>query len=204
MDYNKIGKFIATERKAQKLTQAKLAERVFVSEKTVSKWENGNGIPDTNSLPKLCEVFGVSLNELLSGCRINEAEYKDKAEKELYKLQKQNQETNKLVLSLEIAFGIISIISLFLILFFGIYVAENYDTIVLPVVVISVAFVLFIISMVFCLKIEQKIGYYICKKCGHKHVPSFGQVNWAMHIGRTRYMSCPSCKQKSWQKKIIK
>ena len=54
MDYNKIGNFISTERKAKNLTQAKLAEKLFVSEKTVSKWENGNGIPDTNLLPKLC------------------------------------------------------------------------------------------------------------------------------------------------------
>lgn len=67
MDYNKIGAFIATERKAKKLTQTKLAEKLFISEKTISKWENGNGIPDTNTLPKLCEIFEVSLNELLNG-----------------------------------------------------------------------------------------------------------------------------------------
>ena len=74
MDYNKIGKFIAAERKAQKLTQAKLAEKLFISEKTISKWENGNGIPDTNSLPKLCKIFNVSLNELLNGERMSGGE----------------------------------------------------------------------------------------------------------------------------------
>ena len=67
MDYDKIGKFIMSERKAKKLTQAKLASMIFVSEKTVSKWENGNGVPDTSVLPALCEVLGVSLNELLNG-----------------------------------------------------------------------------------------------------------------------------------------
>lgn len=56
MDYNKIGEFISKERKLKKLTQVKLAEKVFVSEKTISKWEKGNGIPDTNTLTKLCEV----------------------------------------------------------------------------------------------------------------------------------------------------
>ena len=66
-DYNKIGNFILKERKAKKLTQAKLAEKLFVSEKTVSKWENGKGLPDTNLLHKLCEILEVSLNELLSG-----------------------------------------------------------------------------------------------------------------------------------------
>ena len=81
MNYNKIGAFILNERKAKNLTQAKLAEKLFVSEKTISKWENGNGIPDTNSLPKLCEIFGVSLNELLNGCRMNNEEYINSAEK---------------------------------------------------------------------------------------------------------------------------
>ena len=66
MDYNKIGKFITEERKKQKLTQAKLAEKIFVSEKTISKWENGNGIPDTKSLELLSKIFEVSLNELLN------------------------------------------------------------------------------------------------------------------------------------------
>ena len=59
MDYNKIGEFISKERKLKKLTQVKLAGKVFVSEKTISKWEKGNGIPDTNTLTKLCEVLIV-------------------------------------------------------------------------------------------------------------------------------------------------
>ena len=204
MDYNKIGKFIMSERKAKKLTQAKLAEKVFVSEKTISKWENGNGIPDTNTLPKLCEVFGVSINELLSGQRIGNEEYKDQAEKELFVLHKQNEEVNKFVLNLEVVFGIISVISMFATLFFAIYIAEKFDTIVVPIIMTSVSLVLFLVSVLFCLRIEQKAGYYICKKCGHKHVPSFGQVNRAMHFGRSRYMKCPTCKKYSWQKKILK
>ena len=63
MDYNKIGDFIAEKRKEKKLTQAKLAEKIFVSEKTISKWENGKGLPDTASLPKLCEILDITLNE---------------------------------------------------------------------------------------------------------------------------------------------
>ena len=80
MNYNKIGEFIAKERKDKKLTQAKLAELIFVSEKTISKWENGNGIPDTNSLPKLCEVLGVSITELLNGEKIVESNENKKSE----------------------------------------------------------------------------------------------------------------------------
>ena len=204
MDYNKIGNFIATERKEKKLTQAKLAEKLFVSEKTISKWENGNGIPDTNSLPKLCEIFDVSLNELLCGGRINNEDYKNIAEKELLKLQKQSEEANKLVLKMEVAFAIIAVISLFTSLFFAIFVAEKFDIIVVPSIMITISMVLFVASMLFCLRIEQKAGYYVCKACGHKHIPTFNQVNLAMHIGRLRYMKCPKCGKKSWNKKVLK
>ena len=52
-----ISKNIKRLRKENNLTQDALAEKLFVSEKTISKWETGNGIPDTNTLPKLCEIF---------------------------------------------------------------------------------------------------------------------------------------------------
>ena len=81
MDYDKIGSFIAKERKAKKLTQAKLAEKLFISEKTISKWENGKGIPDSSILPQICEIFNITLNELLNGERITSEEYSHKAEK---------------------------------------------------------------------------------------------------------------------------
>lgn len=204
MDYNKIGCFIMAERKAKNLTQAKLAEKIFVSEKTVSKWENGNGVPDTNTLPKLCEIFGVSLNELLNGCRIVDEEYKDNAEKELLLLQKQNEDMKKFALRLEIAFGVISAISLFVMLIFASYLQEKFAMTVVPVVMIILSLVIFFVAMLFCLKIEQKVGYYICKKCGHKHIPSYTEVSMAMHICRTRYIKCPKCNKKSWHKKIIK
>ena len=97
MDYNKIGNFIATERKAKKLTQAKLAEKVFVSEKTVSKWENGKGLPDTNSLPKLCEILGVSLNELLSGEKIIVENKYQKNEQLLLDMAKELERKNKTI-----------------------------------------------------------------------------------------------------------
>ena len=60
-----------------------------------------------------------------------------------------------------------------------------------------------IIGFGFALKIEQVAGYYECKKCGHRYVPTYPDVLWAMHIGRTRYMKCPKCNKRSWQKKVI-
>ena len=61
----------------------------------------------------------------------------------------------------------------------------------------------FLAIIVVCLKIEQKAGYYECKECGYIYVPTFKQVFLAMHLNRTRYMKCPKCSKKSWQKKIL-
>ena len=204
MDYNKIGNLIMTERKAKKLTQAKLAEKLFVSEKTISKWETGNGIPDTNILPKLCEIFGISINEILNGERLKKEDYENKAEKKLLELQKEKQEKDKRLLHIEIVLATVSIISFLLILFAAIYAIEELNMLALPIVVIVLDTIMFMTSMFYCLYIEQKAGYYYCKKCGHKYVPTFTQVNLAMHIFRTRYFKCPHCQKKSWHKKIIK
>jgi DNA-directed RNA polymerase subunit RPC12/RpoP len=59
------------------------------------------------------------------------------------------------------------------------------------------------VGFFFAVRIEQVAGYYACKKCGHKYVPTYKAVNLSMHMGRTRYMKCPKCGEKSWQKKVI-
>jgi len=60
-----------------------------------------------------------------------------------------------------------------------------------------------LIATPFALKIEQKAGYYECSSCGHRHIPRYTNVFWAMHINRTRYMRCPKCRKISWQKKVL-
>ena len=67
MDQIKMGKFIAALRKEKGLTQEKLGEKLGVTNKTVSRWENGNYMPDVEMLSLLSEEFGVSINELISG-----------------------------------------------------------------------------------------------------------------------------------------
>jgi len=204
MDYNKIGKFIISERKAKNLTQAKLAEKLFVSEKTVSKWENGNGIPDTNTLPKLCEIFDVSLNELLSGERLSTENYVTKAEDKLLESQKLKEESDKRLLLSEIIIGILATLLVLTFIFVAIYVIYTLKKYFLGILLFVVGFIIFIVSCAFCLYIEQKAGFYRCEKCNNKYVPTFNQILWAPHMGRTRYMKCPRCNKKSWNKKIIK
>ena len=77
MDQIKIGKFIADERKRKGYTQKQLSEKLEISDKTISKWECGNGFPDTSLIMPLCEILKISSNELLSGKDIGDKDYKE-------------------------------------------------------------------------------------------------------------------------------
>ena len=200
MDYKKIGNFIKLERKEKNLTQAKLAEKIFVSEKTVSKWENGNGIPDTNSLTKMCEVFNVSLNELLCGERAVE-ENKEQNEKLIFDMAKELEIKNKIIWKSMWVIMFISIISLI----GGVCMAAF----LIPrgiwqLVTIITCCVVFLIPCFYALKLEVSIGVYRCKNCGSEIVPTYSEALSAMHMGTTRYLKCPNCKKRSWCKKILK
>lgn len=80
MDQEKIGKFIACCRKENNLTQEQVAEKLSVSNKTVSRWENGKGFPDVSLLKPLSELLNVSVNELLLGEKIPEDNFRKKVE----------------------------------------------------------------------------------------------------------------------------
>jgi len=71
------------------------------------------------------------------------------------------------------------------------------------IVIIIAGLIPCVIGCIFALKIEQVAGYYECQHCHHRYVPTFKAVNLAPHMGRTRYMRCPECGQKSWQKKRV-
>ena len=83
MDQIKMGKFIAALRKEKGLTQEKLGEKLGVTNKTVSRWENGNYMPDVEILSLLSEEFGVSINELISGERLAAEDFKKAADSNL-------------------------------------------------------------------------------------------------------------------------
>lgn len=91
MEQQKIGKFIHDLRKEKDLTQKQLADLVGVSDKTISKWETGRGIPDTAIMNELCKVLGISINELLSGERLSKDSYNGKAEENMVNLLKDSE-----------------------------------------------------------------------------------------------------------------
>ena len=72
------------------------------------------------------------------------------------------------------------------------------------ILIITVGVILTSFGILFALKIEQVAGFYVCKHCKHKYIPTFKSVFLSAHINRTRYMKSPHCNKKSWHKKVIK
>lgn len=95
MDQIKIGAFIAACRKEQKLTQAQLAEKLNITDRAVSKWENGKSMPDSSIMLELCEILGIKVNELLSGERMDTDAYAQSAEENLIILKRKDENSNR-------------------------------------------------------------------------------------------------------------
>jgi len=83
MDQEKIGKFIAEQRKKKKLTQVELAEKLGVTDRSISKWENGRGMPDVSLYKSICEILGITLNEFFAGERLSDETFKEVADNNL-------------------------------------------------------------------------------------------------------------------------
>ena len=200
MDLSVTGKFIKEQRKAKGYTQIELAEKLNVSEKTISKWECGNGFPDTSLMLPLCKELGITANELLSGKLLSKDEYKEQAEQNLVKLKDSQEKSTKHLLSLEWVVGYASTINMLTMLFIGSYVEMAN---IWKVLLIIFGIINFIVGIVFALRIEREAGFYECACCHHKYIPSYKSVVFSMHFGRTRYMKCPKCGKRSWNKKTI-
>ena len=200
MDQIKIGAFIAERRKMKALTQAQLAEMLNITDRAVSKWENGRSLPDSSIMLQLCEILEISVNDLLCGEVVTMAEYNKEVEKKMLELVKEKEKTDKRLLTAEIAMGVVSVAIMLILCIFAAYAPmEEWLRIVL--IVIGLAPILILIP--FMIRIEQTAGYYKCKKCGNCYIPKYSSVFMAMHAGRTRYMKCPKCNEKSWQNKVM-
>jgi transcriptional regulator with XRE-family HTH domain len=95
MDLIKIGKFIANCRKEKNITQEQLAEKLFITDRAVSKWERGLSLPDADKMLDLCNILDINVNELLNGERIDMKDYEKKNEELLVELAKQDELKNK-------------------------------------------------------------------------------------------------------------
>jgi len=105
MDQIKIGRFIAQCRKNRDLTQAQLAEQLNITDRAVSKWETGKSMPDSAILLDLCEILGITANELLSGEKLNMGNYEKRAEENLVALKRGEEKSRRRNVLLSILFS---------------------------------------------------------------------------------------------------
>ena len=201
MDQIKIGKFVAECRKNKNMTQAQLAEKVGVTDRAVSKWENGRSMPDSSIMLELCGELGITVNDLLCGEKIVMENNQQKNEQLLLDMAKELEQKNKTIWNAMWTIMTVSIIGLIgglaIIAFF---VPEG------PwmLVAILALCVIFLIPCFYALKLEVSVGAYKCKNCGYEIVPTYMQALNAMHRGTTRYLKCPKCNKRTWCKKVLK
>ncbi len=200
MDPVKIGNFIRECRKEKGYTQETLADKIFVSPKTISKWETGNGTPDVSVMSLLCKELGISLNELFSGEHLDDQNYRINAEKNLKLMIDHERETNKKLLIAEIFMGIsIMASSIALIILGGLLNLEVWQR----VLFIAGGFLAFALGVVGLCILEIQGGYYQCQHCGEVFRPSYGAYIKGMHTITRRHLKCPNCGKWSMAKRRL-
>ena len=201
MNQIKIGEFIASQRKSKNLTQAALAEKLGITDRAVSKWETGKGLPDISLMLELCGILGITVNELLCGEKISMENSEQKNEQLLLDMAQEIEKKNKTIWTSMWAIMLVSMTALIA----GIFIAACLipEGVWQLVAVLGIC-VVFLIPCFYALKLEVSVGAYKCKNCGHEIVPTYTQALNAMHMGTTRYLKCPKCEKRTWCKKVLK
>ncbi len=158
MDQVRIGRFIAEERKKKCWTQKQLAEKLNISDKTVSKWECGNGFPEVSLLLPLCDELGITVNDLLSGEVVSGENYLKKAENNMVEMI-QEREANRKQFRLTLTLGAISLVS-FVTLLIVVCLYTDAIPLLMKVILITVACVIFTVGFLAVIERQRKIGYY--------------------------------------------
>ncbi len=199
MDQQKIGKFIAQMRKEKSLTQRGLADTLCISDKTISKWENGKGMPEVSLMMPLCEALGITANELLSGERLSQDDYIRKAEENIMTLVKEREESKKKIILSAIVAVITIIGGTALVTVSGAFEMELWTRILL----IAIGFIVIFGGIAVAAVLEMEAGTFECKHCKHRFVPTVGAYIAGPHSITTRYLRCPECGKKSYCKRRL-
>ena len=199
MDQLKIGKFIADERKRKGYTQKQLSEKLEISDKTISKWERGNGFPEVSLLLPLCNELEITVNELLSGERVSEEDYRKKAEENMVNLVREAQESKKkIILSVMVA-GLTIIAAVPLFLLSGLLAMEIWTRILLIVIGVVVIFGGVAIACV----LDREAGAYECPDCNNRFVPDMKSYIMGPHTITKRKLVCPNCGAHKYCRKVL-
>lgn len=195
----KIGKFIAETRKGKNITQKQLADKLSISDKTVSKWECGKGLPDVSIMLELCEELNITVNDLLTGEIVSEIDYQNKAEENMMNLMKENQENKKRMI-LSVICAVITIIATCSLVVIASYIE-------MPVIV-RVGLIIFAVitaatGIGAAAELEVKAGYYECPHCKALFVPTMSEYVKGYHTLTKRRLTCHECGKTSMCKHRI-
>ena len=202
MNQEKIGRFIAELRKEKNMTQQELADKLNITDRAISHWENGRSMPDAGVILELCKILNINVNELLSAKKIKEDKYNERAEECLLEMRREIETQNKRILTLNKI-----IINLAIIIFVVIGIAATFIEMSMLIrnIIFAVDLVMLILVGFFTLNILQKTGYYECQECKHQYIPRYTQMFFSMSgITNTNWrIKCPKCKKKCWHKKVL-
>ena len=201
MNQIKIGRFIAECRKKNNLTQMQLAERLGITDRAISKWENGKSMPDSSIMLDLCKELKITVNELLSGEKINMENNNQKNEQLLLDMAKEVEQKNKTIWTSMWVIMIVSMTALLAGIFLSAFLIPEGPWQLVAILGICIVF---LIPCFYALKLEVSVGAYKCKECGYEIVPTYKEVMMAMHKGFSRHLMCPKCNKRTWCKKVLK
>ncbi len=199
MDQIKIGKFIADERKRKGYTQKQLSEKLEISDKTISKWERGNGFPEVSLLLPLCNELEITVNELLSGERVSEEDYRKKAEENMVNLVREAQESKKKIILSAIVAGLTFIAALPLFIISGMLEMENW----LRVTLIIIGGVVVFGGIAVACVLDRDAGAFECPECNNRFVPDMKAYVMGPHTITKRKLVCPHCGAHKYCKKVL-
>ena len=189
MDQIKIGKFIAEERKAKKYTQRELADKLSISDKTISKWERGNGFPEVSLLLPLCNELEITVNELLSGERLQEMDYKKKAEENMVNLVKEAQESKKKIIMSAMVSVLVIVAAVPLFVVAGMFEMQVWTRVLL----MGIGFVIMVMGIAIACVLDREAGAFECPECKERFVPDMKSYVMGPHTITKRKLTCPKC-----------
>lgn len=189
MDQIKIGKFIAESRKSRNLTQRQLADTLSISDKTISKWECGKGLPEVSLMLPLCAALDITVNDLLSGEKVSLTDYQRKAEGNMMNLMKENEENRKRI-TLSIITGAITIIAVCALIVIAAFIDLPA---IARIILIVFSIVVAVAGMAAAAMLEIKAGYFECPHCKELFVPSMDEFVKGYHTFTKRRLTCPKC-----------
>ena len=199
MDQIKLGKFIADERKTKKYTQRELADKLGISDKTISKWERGNGFPEVSLLLPLCNELNITVNELLSGERLQEVDYKKKAEENMVNLVKEAQESKKKIVMSALVATLVIIAAVPLFVIAGAFKMQVWTR----ALIIGIGIVILVLGIAIACILDRDAGAFECPECKERFVPDMKAYVMGPHTITKRKLTCPKCGCTKYCKKVL-